>query len=309
MAVPYGFELVALHYPFNQPKAIRITNIPEDIENFGLFIQSQNINQAEIVTDNIEFLRDITFLKHFRICPPMSTAKGYDFSPLYSIPEIVSLSCKNQYGTKAQYMSLIDYSQINGLVDLFVSVNKGTLNFNKIKSLRSLRIVGFKGKNRNLTDMFCSEELDTLQILQSGITSLNGVSTSKKIQCLYLSHNRTLDDISALRHVSGTLKALRISNCPRITDFSVLGELENIELLELSGSNTLPNLKFLHSMKNLKTFIFNVNVLDGDLTPCLPLSYVNTSKNRKHYNLRNSELPKNTYYHGNENIEEWRRLE
>ncbi len=129
------------------------------------------------------------------------------------------------------------------------------------------------------------------------------------MQCLYLHYNRSLKDISALSKVKKTLKALRIENCSKIEDFSVLAELENLELLELSGSNTLPSLSFIKSMKNLKTFVFNMNVEDGDLTPCLNLSYVYSEKNRKNYNLKDKDLPKNAYVRGNEDIEEWRRLE
>ena len=62
-------------------------------------------------------------------------------------------------------------------------------------------------------------------------------------------------------------------------------------------------------MKNLKTFKFDMNVQDGDLTLCLDLSYVSSLKNRKHYNLKNNELPKGQYVRGNETIEQWRRLE
>lgn len=129
------------------------------------------------------------------------------------------------------------------------------------------------------------------------------------MQCLYLHYNRSLQDISALKKVKRTLRALRIENCPKINDFSVLGELENLELLELSGKNELPSLGFLKKMKNLKTFTFNMNVKDGDLTPCLDLSYVYSEKNRKHYNLKDTELPKAQYVRGNETIEKWRRLE
>ena len=68
-------------------------------------------------------------------------------------------------------------------------------------------------------------------------------------------------------------------------------------------------MSFLKKMKNLKTFLFNMNVKDGDLTPCLDLSYVYSEKNRKHYNLKDCELPKGNYTRGNENIEAWRRLE
>ena len=62
-------------------------------------------------------------------------------------------------------------------------------------------------------------------------------------------------------------------------------------------------------MKNLKTLIFNMNVLCGDLSPCLDLCYVYSEKNRKHYNLQDEDLPKKKYIRGNEGIDEWRRLE
>lgn len=168
---------------------------------------------------------------------------------------------------------------------------------------------GFRGKNRDLTDLFCSTEVDTLSLIQCGMNSLNGIETSRKMQCVYLSYNRCLNDISALGKVKETLRALRIENCPQIKDFSVLGELEQLELLQLTGSNVLPSLDFLKRMKNLKTFVFSVNVLDGDLSPCLGLSYVYSEKDRRHYNLKDADMPRGKYFRGNENIEEWRRME
>jgi hypothetical protein len=126
---------------------------------------------------------------------------------------------------------------------------------------------------------------------------------------LYIYHNRVLEDISALKSCSSTLTALRIQNCPKITDFSVLEELQNLELLELTGSNELPNLSFLENMKNLKAFTFSMNVKSGDLSPCLRLLYVYSQKNHKYYNLKDKDLPKKMYIRGNESIEEWRRME
>ncbi len=61
----------------------------------------------------------------------------------------------------------------------------------------------------------------------------------KKLQCLYLYDNRSLSDISELEGVKNSLKALRIENCAKIKDFSVLEKLENLELLDLSGSNEI----------------------------------------------------------------------
>lgn len=46
-----------------------------------------------------------------------------------------------------------------------------------------------------------------------------------------------------------------------------------------------------------------MNVKDGDLSLCTGLSYVYSERNRKHYNLKNAELPKGQYVRGNEDIE------
>ena len=313
MPCSIGFEMVALQYPFTNPQAICITQnhiqSQEQIDCCASYIASNNIEQADINTGNISFLEKCPNLKYLRIRPSCDAEKDFDFSPLYTMPEIRSLTVQNVYGQRNEYMGIIDYSKISGLIDLFIRVNKGVINFNKLEQLKSLRVSSFKGEKRDLSDLFISKELDTLEMIQCGIQSLNGIETSKKMQCLYLSNNRSLSNIYALSQVRRTLKTLRIVNCPKITDFSVLEELEGLELLELSGNNTLPSLKFLEKMKSLKTFIFSTNVEDGDLSLCMNLSYAHSLKHRKHYNIPAASLPKNHYYRGNEAIEEWRRLE
>ena len=304
-----NFEFVAIHYPFYKKEAIRISTSNKTSQQYQKFINDNSIEMAEIIMSDLELLRNCPTLKHLKISPSFDAKADFDFSPLYDAPEIISLNCQNHYGDRNQYISTIHYDKINGLVDLFVNANKGALGFNRIATLKTLRIGGFKGKNNDVSDLFCSRELDTLQLNDCKIQSLKGIDLSSKMQCLYLNYNRSLRNINDLKGVKETLKALRIQNCPKIEDFSVLGELEKLELLELSGNNTLPNLDFLKAMKNLKTFVFNMNVLDGNLTLCLGLSYVYSERNRMHYNLKDAELPKGKYVRGNEDIEEWRRLE
>ena len=304
-----NFEFVPFLYPFAMKNAIKIVVGTHSTEAYQEYIYKKGIDQAIIYMPDLNVIRGCPSLKHLRIYPSYNAAPNFDYTPLYEAPEIKTLVCPNQYGDRDQYISPIDYSQINGLINLSVSVNSGTMNYNKIETLRSLCVGAFKEKNGNLTNLFCSKELDTLRLIECRVNSLDGIETSPKMQCLYLDYNRSLRDISALRKVKNSLKALRIENCSQIQDFSVLAELENLELLELSGSNSLPSLSFLKSMKRLKTFIFSMNVEDGDLTPCLDLSYVYSEKNRKHYNLKDKELPKGEYVRGNETIELWRRLE
>lgn len=303
------FEFVNMHYPFNEKRAIRIVEGTHSLQQYQEYINKQSLDMAEIIMPNLEILNLCPTLKHLRIIPSCKANTDFDFDALYELNEVMALNCQNKYGSRGQYIGNVDYSRINGLVELSVGINNGTLNYNKIETLKSLSANGFKGKKRDLTDLFCSRELDTLKLIGCGMRSLNGIENSHKMQCLYLHYNRSLENIEALDKVSGTLRALRIENCPQIKDFSVLGCLENLELLELSGNNILQNLDFLKRMKNLKTFVFNVHVLSGDLSPCLGLLYVYSEKNRKHYNLKDVDLPKSTYVRGNENIELWRRLE
>lgn len=318
-----GFVFQPLTFPGNIYDAIVISN-PYDcrctpggtirsektLEEHIEYINKNNLEKAIIKAVNINFITQCPSLKYIKIIPADDAPKDFDFSPLYEMPEIKMLTCCMEYGSGLQkrVSSNIDYLNVKGLLNLNVS-EKGHLNYDKVDSLKSLGVSGFKGKNRDITDLFCSSELDSLSIIQCGIKSLNGIEISKNMQCLYLYYNRLLQDISALRKVRKTLRALRIENCPKIEDFSVLIELENLELLELSGNNSLVNLDFLKSMKNLKTFTFSMNVVDGNLYPCLNLSYVYSEKNRRHYNLKDADLPKGKYVRGNEGIEFWRRLE
>lgn len=305
-----SFHFDSIHYPFYKKAAIRVEDDGiHSIQDYCNFINDNKIEQANIVVPELGFLSQCPSLRHLKICPSQSSSEDFSFSPLYEHPELLSLHCRNRYGSKNQYLSTVDFSKIKGLVELSVEANEGALNFNRIDSLKSLLIGGFEGKYRNLCDMFSSEIMDTLQLMEGKIKTLDGIERSRRMQCLYLYYNRSLQNISALEKVKNSLRALRIENCPKIEDFSVLAELENLELLELSGSGSLPSLSFLKSMKNLKTFVFNMNVLDGDLYDCLNLSYVYSEKNRKHYNLNDVQLPKGVYVRGNETIEEWRRLE
>ena len=301
------YDAIVVKYPQDVPcSSPRMVGSSRNLEEQIACINEYGIEKAMIIAEDIRFITKCPTLKHFRIIPADSSGDGFDYSPLYEMPQVKSLSCRTEYGSKDELSTSIDCAKLNGLEDIHVT-NPGYKNFNTVGTLKSLGLTNY-GK-RDLTEAFCSPVLDTLSIFQSKLTTLEGIRQSQKMQCLYLYYNRCLQDLSALETVKGTLRALRIENCPKIKDFSVLGELENLELLELTGGNELSSLRFLENMKNLKTFLFSMDVKDGDLTPCLRLSYVYSVRNRTYYNLKDKDLPKKQYVHGNETIEEWRRLE
>ena len=304
------FEFSSIIYPFEKEEAINICNL-ELYHEYVRYILNHKLTQAKITMPSLDILYDCPTLQYLHIHPRFDSPDQYDFSPLYG-RELKYLCCLNEYYTQGgkSHIGTVDFSQIFGLESLKINVNRGTLNFNRIETIKSLEIGDFTGTTRDLTDLFVSTELDTLQLLGGKTVSLSGIEKATKMQYLYISYNRSLEDISALSKIKHSLKSLNIFNCARIKDFSVLYELENLEKLEIWGNNTIPSLDFIRYMPNLKTLFLEVNIADGDITPCLNLRSAKLMKNRKHYNLRDKDLPKATkVIFGNESIEEWRRLE
>ena len=173
------------------------------------------------------------------------------------------------------------------------------------QDLQSLNLCAYQGND--LADVIGGESLDWLSLTQGKIHSLNGLHKAKSLKSLSLCYQRNLTDISALVNVKSTLFQLCLDHCSHITDFSALSALSALEYLELQGNNALPNLSFLCNMPNLKVLNLGMDVADGDLRLCMNVPYV-TCKNRRHFNLRDAELPKRLCsVQDDHGVELWRR--
>lgn len=262
-------------------------SLEEHIEH----INSNNIKKAIVVAENIEFLKQCPSLEYLMIFPAIS-ANEFDYSPLYEMPNIKCLHCETMYGEDEEKITTIDYSRFPGLKRLGIKGGKGHLNVHTAKEVVSLFFdFGFPNA-KTLTGFIPEGKLKNISINQSPIQSLDGIEAALQLCKLELSYNRRLTDISALRHLSETLRYLEIDTCGKICDFSVLKELHNLEFLTLKGSNVIQDLSFLNKMPNLKNFHLTMNVENGDLSLCEQLPYVRI-KNRKHYSHKDSELQKN----------------
>lgn len=301
-----GFDFTSIVCPLYEKNAIFI-NPSKTWAEYEEYIKKHGIQQAKVAMQSLSGLPMCAGLKYLYILPPPEL-KSVDFAPLYEMPEVKYLNCGNHTGDNGQYLSEVDYSYINGLEVLLTDVNRKTKNFNKLDSLKGLGVWSYGGKNGDLEDLFSSTGLAQLQMISCKNSSLYGIERAEGLRCLYLHMNRRLEDISSLGKLGDTLTALRIEACPKISDFSVLHELKNLELLELTGSNSIESLDFIRSMPKLKTLILSMDVLDGNLRPCLDLSYIYV-KNRRHYNLKDDDLPKDEYCYGNGDIEMWQRFD
>lgn len=227
--------------------------------------------------------------------------------PLYCLKNLKSLcirDCEEPFIISKFVVDLSKFPQLEEYLGEMKYVEK----LEEAVHLKTLSIDCYQ--KESLIDLSKLKELDTLEIFNSKIKSLNGCEKLEKLQCLYLRYNRSLMDISALEGVKGTLKALRIEKCGKIIDFSILETLKNLELLGLNGSNKITSISFIKNLKKLTTFVFSITVLDGDITPCMRMDYASYYDGKRNYNIRSDKLPKNRKcLRGNENIEMWRRLE
>lgn len=253
-------------------------------------INRYNIQKAKIIAEDISFLTQCPSLKYLDIIPADTALRGFDYSPLYDMPEICSLTCQTHYGEpKEQLCTTVDCAKIHGLRRLFVR-GTGYLNFEKAETLEELFISEYRGLE-NLQGLSRCRNLKKLTLLLTDIQSSEGIDAFQNLQSLNLWYNRRLSDISEIGGIANSLRELTIQNCPKVADFSCLYALENMEALSLEGKNNIPNLTFLPNMRKLRFFICTMNVIDGDLTSCLTVPYADV-KSRKHYCLKNKDLPK-----------------
>lgn len=293
------YDTLIVRHPKNAPFMGSLLESKKTLVEHIDLINKHKLEKVLIISNSIEFIKSCPSLKYIQISPSVPRDE-FDYSPLYEMPEIKSLNCRMSYGEN----QTIDYSKINGLEDIHIT-NNYQINFENIGTLKSLAITDYLEKD--ISKLYTSKKLDTLLIFTSKIKNIKGIDNSSSMQCLYLINNRSLEDISELEKVNKTLRALTIENSSKLTNFEVLSKLTNIEYLKITGSNKIPNMEFIKELKNLKTLILEIEIENGDLTPCLGLSYVYV-KGKKHYNLKDKDLPKGKYIKGNENIEEWRRI-
>ena len=261
------------------------------LEEHIALINAMKLEKTTIIAKDISFLPRCPSLKELSIQHAHGQETPLDFSPLYEMPEIRSLSIAAPNMGLAKGPAIhIDFTKLRGLRRLALCTNE-PFNYPLVPTLETLWLANDK-RHSDMSGISCSQKLKSLQLLQCGTKSLNGIR-KYPLQRLDMSYLRGMADISALSDCAQTLRSLSIEACGKIKDFSCLYDLVNLEHLMLRGSNTLPSLDFLRRMPKLKTFVFSMSVEDGDLKPCLEIPYTSCDKIKRHYNLKEKDLPKN----------------
>lgn len=255
------------------------------------YVRKNNIRKAYIVAENIFFLPQCSSIEYLKIFPAMNV-KDFDYSPLYEMASIKWLECRTTTGLTDDVVATVDYSRIKGIKQLCISHAGGHINVDKADGVHALYFQFGYPNARNLQNLIPGQELLSFAVCQSPINSVNGIEVAHKLRRLLLAHNRKLTDISDLYYLSDSLVFLEIDTCGKISDFSVLSKLHNLEFLILKGSNTLENLSFIENMPNLKYLHITMNIANGDTSMCKRVAYARI-QNRKHYTHKDNDLPKN----------------
>ena len=261
------------------------------LEEHIALINTMKLEKSTIIAKDLSFLPRCPSLKDLSIQHAHGQETSLDFSPLYEMAEVRSLSiAAPNMGLSKGPAIHIDFTKLRGLRRLSLCTNE-PFNYSLVPTLETLWLANDK-RHPDMSSLSCSQKLKSVELLQCGMKSLNGIG-NYPLQQLTMSNLRGMADISALSDCAQTLRSLSIEACGKIKDFSCLYDLVNLEHLMLRGSNTLPSLDFLRCMPKLKTFVFSMSVEDGDLTPCLEIPYASCDKIKRHYNLKEKDLPKN----------------
>ena len=261
------------------------------LEEHIALINTMKLDKATIIAEDLEFIPRCPSLRTIGINFARGVDHELDFSPLYALPNVEYIGIAGPDGSLSGAPAIhIDFTRFPVLKSVSVSTND-VYNYHLVPTLEKLRHANDK-LHRDLTEISCSPYLKLLDLLCCSTKSLEGAQ-SFPLQQVTLSYLRGLEDISALSGCADTLRSLSIDHCGRVKDFSCLHDLHNLECLHLEGGQVLPDLSFLRKMPKLRVFTFSMIVEDGDLTPCLDVPYVYCSKIKRHYNLKDKDMPRN----------------
>lgn len=262
-----------------EPYSVRSRTLDECME----YINTHKLENVIVIANDLSFLNNCPSIKHF----------------------VFYLNLENRQIPKMSYLSMLPgvrsfrVGGYEGVDELYIG-GRSPLVFQKLKTLKNLNMWGINDKldnNENRKERittiedFDLPELLKLSLQQCNITSLKGIQNCPKLQWLDMTYMRSLTDISDLALLAPTLRMLSIESCPKIIDFSVISKLKELEYLELHGKNELPNLDFIKELPKLKLVNLSMNVLDGDISCLQNIQYADVVCKR-HYNLKNKDLPK-----------------
>jgi hypothetical protein len=232
---------------------------------------------------DIEFLHNLPWLKSIVIIDLLIN----NITPINSLAELINIKvityCK----------SVIDFSAFPLLQNCALEWRPKVSSLFDCKNLKNLFLNRYSGKS--FEPFKALSNLESLAILNSPLSDLEGIGRLPRLQSLRLANLRQLDSLSGLEDAR-YLNELEIVRCRSINSITEIACLHNLRKLNISDNDEIESLSPLAKIKNLNELLFyeSTNILDGDLAPILlHKSIVNVSfQNRKHYSHKREYFTK-----------------
>jgi hypothetical protein len=166
-----------------------------------------------------------------------------------------------------------DFREFINLVDLRLVWHPSDILPRSGSSLASLYLKGYKPKTRDLNDLPSFVNLEELELVQAGVTSLDGAPALAKLRQIDVSYCKGLVTIAAL--IGTPVERVHFEACGKIEDIPVLSKCDRIRSIKLSACGNLQSLSFLEESKTIEEFRFvKMEIADGDMSPLLKLNSV-----------------------------------
>ncbi|MBB5036332.1 hypothetical protein [Prosthecobacter dejongeii] len=166
-----------------------------------------------------------------------------------------------------------DFREFINLVDLRIVWHSGDILPSSGDSLESLYLKGYKPKTKDLNALSSFANLEALELVQAGVTSLDGVQRLARLRQIDVSYCKALVTIAAL--ISTPIEQVHFEACGNIQDIPLLSRCARVRSIKLSSCGKLQSLSFLEESKTIEEFRFvKTEVADGDMSPLLKLKSV-----------------------------------
>jgi len=238
----------------------------------GLKFKNIEINSSMgLVARNLDFLELVDFIESVSIIG----SKEYDLSSLATLKNLKYLRVTTGISQPT------DFSRFENLEYLYIDHNKCIKNINKLPSLATLSLQGYK--NRDLTEFEFCYNLKSLSLVISSISSLVGIQNLKKLECLDLCKCKALLSLDNIENLE-KLETLDLEGCPKIQDLTPLKHLASLTKLYIHDCKDIKSIKPIKDLHNLQDISLtgSTNVIDGDLTSLLGRRYTIIAP-RRHY--------------------------
>ncbi len=203
----------------------------------------------------MDFLNRNSWIKGIRIINDFC-----DISPINNLKNL------EYFGGSGKFKGELDFSNLQLLHFLaFKWDDKLYNNFNSLQKLKEIRITNLPYKDlTNFDHLF--EKVKRLYLIDARkLQTLEGLEKLPFLSKLDIYNIPNLIDITPLNLISNTLQNLNIWNCKRITDYSVIEKLINLETFVIQKSAPIHSVQMLKELEKLWYVSINTEILDGNV--------------------------------------------